>query len=93
MPAAPIALFTPELVLKVHEPDMRRPAALEHVVANDGGAVAAPARGLDNMPLPQVLQAKSIQWWLALGSHGRHSMLLFCSNSSMMLLATRSSSP
>jgi hypothetical protein len=70
MAASPIALLTPELNLKVHEARMRRPPELEHVVANDGSAVAAQARGLDNMPLPQVFQAKSIARRLSFGSHG-----------------------
>jgi len=46
------AYVAPELSLKVYKPHMGRPSVPEHVMPGDGGAVAAPARGLDNMPLP-----------------------------------------
>ena len=34
---------------------MGRPTALDYVMSHDGAAVAAPTRGLNDMPLPQVL--------------------------------------
>lgn len=64
---SPITLLAPQLSVEVHEPGVSRPAALEHVMANDGGAVTAPARGLDNMPLPQVLKAERMARRLTIG--------------------------